>query len=74
MTTLAGVVQNLQLQRRQVLSNLERIDDALKAIQGLTTGNATTSSGRTMSVAARNRIAAAQRARWAKWKKARKAA
>ena len=55
MTTLAGVVQDLQSQRRRVLSNLERIDDAL-------------------SVAARNRIAAAQRARWSKWKKARKAA
>jgi hypothetical protein len=64
MTDLSAVVAQLKKER-------ERLDQAIRALSGVvggvTTGN---SSGgkRTMSAAARRRIAEAQRARWAKIK------
>ncbi len=83
MTNLATVVQQLRQERDQAQAQIERLDEALKALTGLkgvrgTTGGrgrAQTAAGtrRTMSVAARKRIAAAQRARWAKWKAAQRA-
>jgi len=66
MDKIAGIVQQLQKERA-------RIDAALRALTGTSSTRGTARTGRrTLSPAARKRIAAAQRARWAKWKAGRK--
>jgi len=83
MSNLANVVQQLQKERNQAQRRIEHLDEALKALAGLggVRGRVVARVGRaqmpgkkrrTMSAAARKRIAAAQRARWAKWKAARR--
>jgi len=79
MTNLATVVQQLKQERDQAQRRIEQLDEALKALGSLDglrgkVGRLQTSgkTPRTMSAAARKRIAAAQRARWAKWKAARR--
>jgi|SRR5215469_3422503 len=81
MTNLATVVQQLKKERDQSQKRIEQLDQALKALTGVSTTRTTTgrrgrvgasAKPRTMSAAARKRIAAAQRARWAKWKAAQK--
>lgn len=65
MSNLTQVVQRLKKERDRAQRRIEQLDEALKAL----TGSAQPSRKRsTMSAAARKRIAAAQRARWAKWK------
>jgi hypothetical protein len=61
MANLAAVLKELQQER-------SRLDEAIRVIGGLVTGNHTgaTRAKRTLSAAGRERIAAAQRARWAK--------
>ena len=75
MVNLSQAVKQLHKERQRVQSQLNQLDSAIKALNG-SSGNHRRSSGprRVMSAAARARIAAAQRARWAKWKKAQKAA
>ncbi|MFY9908565.1 MAG: hypothetical protein WCF22_17560 [Candidatus Sulfotelmatobacter sp.] len=77
MTNLATVVQQLRKERDQARKRVEQLDQALEALTGVggirgTSGRRrrvdAPEAGRTMSAAARKRIAAAQRARWAKWK------
>jgi hypothetical protein len=75
MPNLSGVLTQLAVQRKQLQQDLSRLDAAIASLRGLNTRNGSTigavAGGRTrrrMSVAARKRIAAAQRARWAKWK------
>jgi hypothetical protein len=82
MSNLANVVQQLQKEREQAQRTVEQLDEALKALGSL--GGMRAGIGRVartqtpgkkrriMSAAARKRIAAAQRARWAKWKAARR--
>ncbi len=81
MSNLTKVVQQLKKERDLTYRRIEQLDEALKALTGI--GGArgpirrrgpTQASGkrRTLSAAARKRIAAAQRARWAKWKAARR--
>jgi len=80
MSSLANVVQQLRKERDQAQNTIEQLDEALKALAGLdgvrrTTGGrgvaqASAQKRRPMSAEARKRIAAAQRARWAKWKRA----
>ena len=79
MLNLTQVVQRLKEERGQLQGRIEQLDDALKALTGLrgVRGTARRRSPahapekrRTMSAAARKRIAAAQRARWAKWRAA----
>lgn len=82
MSNLAHVVQQLRKKRNQALRSIVQLDEALKALSGVGALRGTTtrhgraqasgSKRRTMSAAARKRIAAAQRARWAKWKAARR--
>jgi hypothetical protein len=82
MSNLAKAVQQLQKERDHARRRLEQLDEALKALGSLgglrgrvgRVGRAQTTGQkrRTMSAAARKRIAAAQRARWAKWKAARR--
>ena len=72
MENLSHIVSQLQAQRKQVHAELGRLDAAINALQGLNTRNGSGAvSARprhTMSVAARRRIAAAQKKRWAVWK------
>lgn len=79
MLNLANAVRQLKMERDQAERKLGQLNAALKVLGSLggsrgRVGRAQTTGKkrRTMSVAARKRIAAAQRARWAKWKAARR--
>jgi hypothetical protein len=64
MTNLAGVVEQLRNERDRAAKEIERLDMALAALNGA--GYSKRTGGRNLSVAAPARIAAAQRARWAR--------
>ena len=66
MGNLAGVVKQLNKERARLENELHRITAALTAFGKVYFSGV--KSKRTMSVAGRKRIAAAQRARWAKQK------
>ena len=78
MSNFTNVVRQLTEERDQAQRRVEQLDEALKALTGLGGVNGTavrrgdtqvsSAKPRTMSAAARKRIAAAQRVRWAKWK------
>jgi hypothetical protein len=61
MTNLSAVVEQLKKERN-------RLDHAIEALSGITGKAGGAGRRRTLSPAARERIAAAQRARWAKFK------
>ena len=78
MSNLGKVVAQLRQERQEAQKKVEQLDQALAAL-GAVSKSRTTGRGqkpspkrRTMSAAARKKIAKAQRARWAKWKTARK--
>jgi len=64
MSTITSALSQLEQERSLLKSQLEQVSNAISA---LNEGNRT-STRRTMSAAGRARIAAAQRARWAKVK------
>ena len=64
MINLINVIGQLQDERTRIAKELERLDAALAALNG-SNGQRSSSRG-PLSGAARARIAAAQRARWAK--------
>ena len=71
MSQLLHIVNQLQAQRKQVQSELARLDAAIGALRGLHNSNGSRTSivasrRRTMSVAGRKAISLAQKARWAK--------
>ena len=75
MTNLSQILKHLEKQRNQVRTELGRLDAAISALRGM--NQRTSATGirgfssrprRTLSAAARKKIAAAQRARWAGWK------
>ena len=68
MANLSAVVQQLKKERANAQRVVGRLDAALKALTHLGSGNSS-SRRRKMSAAGRKRIAAAQRARWARVKK-----
>ncbi len=71
MTNLKGlesVVSQLRIQRTNLVNNLKRVDGALSALGSLNGARTHAEPRRTMSASGRRRIAAAQRARWAKVK------
>jgi hypothetical protein len=80
MSNLTKVVIQLRKERDEAQRKVEQLERVLAALGGLD-GAQTRRSGTsklgtkhgTMSAQARKKIAAAQRARWAKWKAARKA-
>lgn len=79
MLNLSKVVGQLKKEREQTQAKLVQLDTALKVLGEIrTTGpgakgrRVRSVSRRTMSSAAKKRIAAAQRARWAKWRAAQK--
>jgi cell division septum initiation protein DivIVA len=73
MDRLDQAIATLQAENRRLENELKAMRTAIAALQSInrnghrksTTG---TQTRQTMSVSARRRIAAAQRARWAKWK------
>ena len=69
MTDLSGTIKELIAQR-------DSLNEAIEALQSLSNGASRNGSSRkrTMSPAARARIAAAQRARWAKFRAKKKSA
>jgi hypothetical protein len=76
-TLIQTVVQQLQHERARLEDELHRVTAALTTfgrvyMQGYNRGPATTRKKRVISVAGRKRIAAAQRARWAKVRAAKK--
>ena len=64
MKTFKRVVKELHKEKGRIESQLQRIDQALSALQKL--GRQEVKKVRKLSAAARRRIAAAQRLRWAK--------
>jgi hypothetical protein len=61
MANLSAVIEQLKAERQRVHKEAERIDAALAALGS--------SSKRTVSAASRRKMAAAQKARWAKVKR-----
>ncbi len=79
MSNLTSVIMELRQERNAAQKRVEQLDQALAAL-GRLDGSRSPVRGsrkletkrRTMSPGARKRIAAGQRARWAKWKAARR--
>jgi hypothetical protein len=65
MNSLSSVLNELEQERNRLTSNLEKIDNAISALNGVGADG----TRRKMSAAGRARIAAAQRARWARVKR-----
>lgn len=78
MAKLTGLVVALRTERDRAQKELEQLNTALAALGGLGRASGGAPRGRPvkkrrpMSADARKRIAAAQRLRWAKWKRARR--
>ncbi len=72
---LESVVSQLRLERTSLVNQLRHVDAALSVLGKLDGGRSYTKPRRRkLSVAARKKIAAAQRARWAKVRQMKKAA
>jgi len=65
MTNINGIIKQLEQER-------DRIDSAIKVLKGAGSHDGSNRPKKTMPAAARRRIAAAQRARWAKVKAGKK--
>jgi hypothetical protein len=76
MPNLDKVVKSLVAEQRSLQSKLHQVDAAIAALRGMSQNGRTAGARpkRVLSVAARRRIAAAQRARWARYKQQKKAA
>ena len=83
MSNLIQIVEELQSKRSQLHHELTRVDAAIEALRGIDGRKSTTKAvsttdapkpKRVLSLGARRRIAAAQRARWAKVRAQKKAA
>jgi hypothetical protein len=68
MVNLSGVMKQLKKERDRVQQQLTRLNAALAAFAGVYRGRTGTKPRRKLSAKGRARIAAAQRARWAKVK------
>ena len=71
MTNIAETVKVLAQERSRMAGQVRRLDDAisvLRKLKGSSLSVMGSAKKRTMSAAGRRKIAAAQRARWAKWK------
>jgi hypothetical protein len=67
------IVAHLEKSAKHLRAELEKVESAIKALGGGAKLGRPPGTGRPkMSKAARAKIAAAQRARWAKWKAAKK--
>ena len=66
MATITGIVKQLKKERDRVERQLSGLNAALSAFASVYTGAKPTRKRRKLSAKARAKIAAAQRARWAK--------
>jgi hypothetical protein len=66
---LESIVTELRAERGHLVNNLRHVDAALAVLGKLEEGKFATESRRTVSASARRKMAAAQKARWAKAKK-----
>jgi hypothetical protein len=76
MANLFAVMQQLKRERESAQEQVKGFDAALAVLGSLTSLESKSRTGkrRTMSASARRKIAAAQRARWAKFRAGKKAA
>ncbi len=76
MPNLDKVVKSLVTEQRTLQGKLSQVEAAIAALRGMGQNgrSAAARQKRVLSVAARRRIAAAQRARWAKYKQQKKSA
>jgi hypothetical protein len=74
MATVNNLVKQLKKERDRVEKQLAGLNAALSAFVGVYTASKPTPKRRTLSAKARARIAAAQRARWAKFRATKKRA
>ena len=65
---LESIVTELRAERGHLVNNLRHVDAALAVLGKLEEGKFATESRRTVSASARRKMAAAQKARWAKTK------
>jgi hypothetical protein len=70
MANLTGTLHQLRAQRSLAQRQVEKLDEAISAIEGLVgkSGSSGAPRKRVLSAAGRRRIALAQKARWAKFK------
>jgi len=74
MVRLTGALKELQQERDRAARDVKRLEEAIAVLGKLVALNGARPSGRAeskrrvMSAAARRRIAAAQKERWARWK------
>ena len=71
---LSAFVAELRSTRTHLVNELRHVDAALSVLGKMSGGTAYAKPGRIISAAGRKRIAAAQRARWAKIRTAKKKA
>jgi hypothetical protein len=78
MDNLSRVISSLQSENKRLEVELKKVRSAIRVLSRLngksSRGVSAPRARHVLSAAARRRIAAAQRARWAKWKAAKKAA
>jgi hypothetical protein len=76
MPNLEKVVRSLMSEQKTLQSKLSQVEAAISALRGMSRNGRSVGvrPKRVLSIAARRRIAAAQRARWAKYKQQKKAA
>jgi hypothetical protein len=70
MANLAGIVKQLKKERYQIEQQLSRLNAALTAFASAYSGTKPSRKRRKMSAKSRAKIAAAQRKRWAKVRRA----
>jgi hypothetical protein len=63
---LASIVSELRVERTNLVNQLRHVDAALSVLGKLNGGRFATKPRRTLSAAARRRMSAAQKARWAR--------
>jgi hypothetical protein len=68
MSDIAKTLQQLRQERSRTEKQLSGLDEAISVLGKLVTGGTGRTGKRRLSVAARRRIAQAQKLRWAKWK------
>ena len=80
MTNIAKALARLREERRDAQNQVQKLGEAITALEKLTRGTGITMSGsshrakRVLSAAGRRRISLAQKARWAKLRQSKKAA
>jgi len=73
---LSGTLKSLQAERAQAHKEVNKLDKAIAVLRGLSSTNSarnTNGKRRTLSAAARRKIAKAQKLRWEKFRQAKRA-